>query len=264
MNPELHEQHLSTRDFQRLSRLVFESCGIVIGQAKRTMAESRLQKRMRALSIGSHREYCRYLFSEKGLRDELQEMIDVITTNKTDFFREPHHFDFLYGRGIPELTGAGGSGPGRVRIWSAGCSTGEEPYSIAMMMEEYGRNAAPVNHEILATDISTRVLRKACLGVYSRDLIGHLPNAYKRKYFHRNRDPLKETVRVAPDIRSMVRFRHFNLICDDMGPLGQFQLIFCRNVIIYFDNDTKRELLPSAQGAARPPEAFSFWDIRRP
>jgi chemotaxis protein methyltransferase CheR len=109
-------------------------------------------------------------------------------------------------------------------------------------MEEYGEKVARVDHEILATDISTKVLRKACLGVYSRDLIGHLPIAYKRKYFHRNRDPHQETVRVNPDIRSMVRFRHFNLICDDMGALRQFQLIFCRNVI-YFDNDTKRELL---------------------
>jgi chemotaxis protein methyltransferase CheR len=244
MTLEVYEQHLSTRDFQRLSRLIFESSGINIGPAKRTMAESRLQKRMRALAIGSHREYCRYLFSDQGLRDELQEMIDVITTNKTDFFREPHHFDFLYSRGIPELTGVeSGSGPGMVRIWSAGCSTGEEPYSIAMMLEEYGEKVARVAHEILATDISTKVLRKACLGVYPQDLIGHLPITYKRTYFHRHRDPHQETVRVAPDIRSMVHFRHFNLICDDMGTLGQFQLIFCRNVIIYFDNDTKRELL---------------------
>jgi chemotaxis protein methyltransferase CheR len=244
MTFDFQEQQLSNRDFNRLSQLIFEKSGINIGPAKRAMVESRLQKRMRALAIGSHREYCDYLFSDRGFRDELQEMIDVITTNKTDFFREPHHFEFLYGCGVGELIAAqAGSGKPSVRMWSAGCSTGEEPYSLAMIMQEYGENMEKVNHEILATDISTKVLRKACQGIYSLDRISHIPTAYKHKYFHKHSDPRKKIVRVAPDIRSMVTYRHFNLICGDMTELGRFQVIFCRNVIIYFDARTKRELL---------------------
>jgi chemotaxis protein methyltransferase CheR len=240
-------QHLTNRDFQRLRRLIFESSGINLGQVKKTMVESRLQKRMRALAIGSHREYCDYLFSEAGLRDELQEMIDVITTNKTDFFREPHHFDFLFNRGLEELIDPERYGQEVIRIWSAGCSSGKEPYTLAMVLQEYGEQAAPVIHEILATDISVNVLRKACLGIYPHDRISDIPLAYKLKYFHKNRDPHKKTIRVAPEIRSRVTFRHFNLIHDDMTALGLFHIIFCRNVIIYFDNATKKALLHRLQ-----------------
>jgi chemotaxis protein methyltransferase CheR len=235
---------LSNSDFKRLSQLIYECSGINLGPVKKTMAESRLQKRMRALSIESHREYCDYLFSDQGMREELQEMIDVISTNKTDFFREPHHFDFLYNRGLSELINAAGfSRQGVIRIWSAGCSTGEEPYTMAMVMEEFRENVFRVTNEIFATDISTNVLKKACTGIYPHDRIDEIPLSYKLKYFHKSRDPHNKVIRVIPEIRSMVTFRHFNLIYDDMNDLGLFHIIFCRNVIIYFDNDTKMELL---------------------
>lgn len=233
------KQQLNSKDFKRLSRLIFETSGINLGPVKKTMVESRLQKRMRALSLETHREYCDYLFSKDGLRDELQEMIDVITTNKTDFFREAHHFDFLWASGLPQLS----SLAPKIRIWSAGCSTGEEPYSIAMLLEEYKLNVAPVDYSILATDISTKVLRHACQGIYDRGRISDLMTGYRLKYFNKSRDPQKQIVRVAPEVRSMVSYGYFNLIYDDMAELGRFEVIFCRNVIIYFDAATKMELL---------------------
>jgi chemotaxis protein methyltransferase CheR len=236
------ELQLTVKEFKKIARLVFESSGINLGPIKKVMVESRLQKRMRALGFSVHSDYCDYLFSEEGLRDELQPMLDVITTNKTDFFREPHHFDFLYRTGLAELS-ATFRGGRPLRIWSAGCSSGEEPYSIAILLQEFRENVADLQHEILATDISTKVLNKACLGIYDRERISELPISYKLKYFLKSRDPQKKVVRVVPDVRSLVEYRYFNLIYDDMDEMGLFDVIFCRNVIIYFDNPTKKALL---------------------
>jgi chemotaxis protein methyltransferase CheR len=158
---------MSTREFTLFSQFIENTCGIRLSEAKKFMLESRLQKRLRYLDLGSYREYYDYLVSKQGLRDELVSMIDVVTTNKTDFFREAAHFSYLTEAvlpGIPEVEILNG-----VRIWSAGCSSGEEPYTLAMVLTEHARTCQGFRFSILATDICTDVLESARLGIYEEE-----------------------------------------------------------------------------------------------
>jgi chemotaxis protein methyltransferase CheR len=175
------------------------------------------------------------------LRDELTHMIDAVTTNKTDFFREPLHFECLGNKIVPEFVS---SGTGRkLKVWSAGCSTGEEPYTLAMVLRESFRNYCGFGFSILATDISTIVLEKARLGIYDDNRTASIPWELKRKYFMINRDRNRGLVRITPELRSLVEFMRLNLIDDEFGLTEQKDIIFCRNVIIYFDRPTQEKLL---------------------
>jgi chemotaxis protein methyltransferase CheR len=225
---------LSSRDFSRLQHFIYSECGINITDAKRTMLEARLQKRLKQLSISSFSQYCDYLFSQKGQEDELTHMIDQVTTNKTDFFREPAHFDYLTRKVLPEITRTRRS----VTIWSAGCSSGEEPYTLAMVLKEYG-----CDFMILATDISTKVLDKAQRAVYDDGQVAPIPDPLKKKYLLKSKDPGKNLFRVVPDLRNHVRFRRLNFMEGDFGFREPMDVIFCRNVIIYFDKPTQERLL---------------------
>ncbi len=161
---------LSPRDFSRLKGFIYTECGINITDAKRTMLEARLQKRLKKLDFSSFSQYCDYLFSPKGLEEELTDMINQVTTNKTDFFREPAHFAYLTRKVLPEITRIKRT----VAVWSAGCSSGEEPYTLAMVLQEFG-----CNFIILATDISTRVLDRAGLAVYDDERVSPVPDPLK-------------------------------------------------------------------------------------
>lgn len=235
------DESISTRDYSRLRKLVYEEAGIALGSERRTMLEMRVKRRLKELSIPSYADYCDYLFSQRGLKEELVHLIDVVTTNKTDFFREPNHFEFLTATALPALAAAAGRRP--LLVWSAGCSTGEEPYTLAMVLSEYGLTHAGGSFRILATDVSTTVLEKAERGIYSIDAIRPVPAALKVKYFMRSRDRSSDRVRVVPELRRLVQFRRLNFMDPEYGITEKAGLIFCRNVIIYFDRPTQQQIL---------------------
>jgi chemotaxis protein methyltransferase CheR len=235
---------LSLRDFRRLGGLIQSRCGIKMPDAKKVMLEARLRKRLRALNLGEFSEYCEYLFSPEGLERELVHMIDVVTTNKTDFFREPRHFDFLVGTALPDLIGIYGAGAGkRLRVWSAGCSTGEEPYTIAMVLADFSEKRPSFDFQIDATDISTKVLEAATRAVYKEEKASTIPVSFRKKYLMTSRDKSRRLVRIVPELRSSVRFHRLNFMEGDFGMKESFDMIFCRNVIIYFDRPTQERLL---------------------
>lgn len=235
---------MSAKDFDRLSQFIHSECGIKMPSSKKTMLEARLQKRLRNLQMRSFTDYCNYLFSKEGIENELVRMIDLVTTNKTDFFREPAHYDFLVNKILPELIRTSGAGVSkRLSLWSAGCSTGEEPYTLSMVLNEYASQCDGFQFNILATDISTRVLEKARMGIYEDDRIDPIPDALRRRYLLRSKDRSKGLVRIVPELRSRVAFRRLNFMEEDFGMREQFDIIFCRNVIIYFDRPTQEKLL---------------------
>lgn len=236
---------MSDKEFQKLSSFIQNELGIKMPLSKKAMLESRLQKRLRLLGLGSYDEYCDFVFGPGG-ESELMLMMDLVTTNKTDFFREPNHFDFLYKTALPELVRNSGAGVKRkLMAWSAGCSTGEEPYTIAMVMSEFARSFPGLGFDftILATDISTRVVNAASKGIYGNERIGPISEEMRKKYLLRSKDPSKKLFRIATELREKVRFRRLNFMDADFGFREPLDIIFCRNVIIYFDKETQNKLL---------------------
>jgi chemotaxis protein methyltransferase CheR len=173
------------------------------------------------------------------MQEELTHMIDQVTTNKTDFFREPTHFDYLSRKVLPELA----SRQKTITVWSAGCSTGEEPYTLAMVLKEFTRNHPGTDFIVLATDISTRVLEKARLAVYDEETVAPVPAETKRRCLLRGKGKAKQCYRVKPELRRHVQFEYLNLMDSDFALVEQMDIIFCRNVIIYFDKSTQGALL---------------------
>ncbi len=236
---------MSQKEFEQLSEFIRSHSGIKMPEAKKTMLESRLQKRLRTLKLSSFREYCNLLFKSPDGASEIILMIDAVTTNKTDFFREPVHFDFLTNTVLPEFIGdCDRQGARKFSVWSAGCSTGEEPYTLAIVLGEFAARCRGFQFSITATDISTRVLEKALLGIYDRDQVATVPSDLLQKYFMRSKDRNKETVRIAPEVRALVQFQRLNLMDEHYTlPEGAADAIFCRNVIIYFERETQYRLL---------------------
>jgi len=241
-------QHLDDRDFARLRKAVYGYCGIRLTERKRRMVEGRLRKRVRALGLAGFADYCRLVFDSPQGGDEFVNLIDVITTNKTDFFREPEHFSFLSEHCAPPLADRAGAAV----IWSAACSTGEEPWSLAMTMEACRERFVNLDYTVYASDICTRVLRVAARAVYEAEKAGCLPEAMKRKFLLRSRDRGRRLVRVRPFLRRRVRFFRCNL---KKGPLpfnAGADIIFCRNVLIYFDAGTQELILRRLVSCLRP------------
>lgn len=243
-DPHTFTAVMSTRDFSRLSEFIYHECGIKMSEAKKVMLEARLRKRLRELCMKSFTEYCDYLLSPQGIENELFQMINEVTTNKTDFFREPKHFEYLVGTVLPELMRGSGAGVQRkLNIWSAGCSTGEEPYTLAMVMSEAALRHPGLNFMILATDISTKVLEKAVRAVYEIERIETVPPGMKKKYLLKSKNRGSGLVRMTPELRSLVKFRRLNFMEGDFGMREPMDIIFCRNVIIYFDRQTQERLV---------------------
>lgn len=237
---------LSNKLFEQLSGFIHAEVGIKITPVKKVMLEGRLQKRLRKLGMRSFEDYCEYLFSDEGRSGELINMIDEVTTNKTDFFREPVHFDFLTSRVLPALVkGEKVSAANKLTIWSAGCSSGEEPYTIAMVVKNFmdADGVQPIPFQIIATDISRRVLEKGQRAIYEEEKVVPVPAEIKRKFLLRSKNPGDGLVRVAPEIRSCVSFRRLNFMDGDFGFREKIDVIFCRNVIIYFDKTIQEKLL---------------------
>jgi chemotaxis protein methyltransferase CheR len=228
-------------DFEKISRLIYEKCGINLHDGKKELVTARLGKRLREGNFRSFADYYSHVTTEAGT-EELVRMIDSISTNLTFFFREESHFSQMCNilPSMCEMVAKEHKRP-RLRIWSAGCSTGEEPYSLAITaLECLGNQSADV--KILATDISTIVLKTAANGMYTEDKTKNIPPALLKKYFQRGTGKMMGYNRVNQSIRDMVSFKRFNLM--DVPPVSAvFDVIFCRNVMIYFDKVTQQTLI---------------------
>lgn len=231
---------LTDKDFNRFAEFIHTECGIKLPPSKKTMLEARLQKRLRILGLKDFRSYADNLFQPGGMERELIHLIDAVTTNTTDFFREPRHFEYLDDVLLPQWRAAN---QGReFRVWSAGCSLGMEPYTLSMVLSEFAARNAGFRFSIMATDISTQVLEKASRGIYTDDQVRAVPESLKRKYFLRSKDRSRGLVRVAPELRRTVTFHRMNFM-EEFSVKNLLDVVFCRNVIIYFDKPTQESLL---------------------
>ena len=221
----------SRRDFERVKSLLFKQAGINLADSKDAMVYSRLARRLRTLNIHSFKEYLAYV---ESCKDEMEHFINALTTNLTAFFREPHHFEALanYLRSRPQTK----------RIWCAASSTGEEPYSIAMTVASVYGTFTP-NIQILATDIDSKVLQKARQGIYAQNSISQLSHDYKTQFFYKGKGTQAGKVRVVDELRKMVQFESLNLMSPNWFVNAPIDVIFCRNVMIYFDRPTQRKIL---------------------
>jgi len=232
---------MADKDFRRFSEFIHTECGIKLPTSKKTMVEARLQKRLRLLGMATFREYNDYIFSPSGLSEELSHLIDAITTNTTEFFRESKHFDIMRQVVLPHWVAMRGL-VHPLRLWSAGCSSGEEPYTLAMVLSEYAEKSPGFRFSITATDISSQVLEKARRAVYPEDRVADMTYDLKRKYLLRSKDRLKKLVRIVPDLRERVTFSRLNFM-EEFSFNDPMDIIFCRNVMIYFDRPTQETLL---------------------
>jgi chemotaxis protein methyltransferase CheR len=227
---------LSAADFRRLSSYIENELGIRMPENKRIMLEARLQKRLRRFGFDSYKAYVDFVFSDEGRESELINMIDAVTTNKTDFFREAEHFEYLVDKIIPAAEARDGAGIARpLNIWSAGCSTGEEPYTIAMVLEERRCSDPRFSYRIFASDLSTQVLGKAKEAIYEASKADVVPMSFKKKYMLRSR--------LKPEIRARVSFARINFMDAEYGLDDVFDVVFCRNVIIYFERAIQEAIL---------------------
>lgn len=238
----IYNTRLTDAEFTKMSNFIYNEYGIKMPYAKKTMLQSRLHKRLRELNIPSFKEYIDYLFSKDGMQNELVHMIDVVSTNKTDFFREPAHFDFLRETMLPQFVSASNANR-YLKIWSAGCSTGEEPYTISMVLSDFAASQAGFSFSIFATDISSRALKHAVTAIYTEDRVAQIPMTIKKKYFLKSKDKTNLTVRIIPQLRGKVTFQRLNFMANSYNVYDNFDIIFCRNVLIYFDRQTQESVI---------------------
>ncbi len=248
--PITQEFDFTDQDFRFLVRMVNEQAGIVLPDRKRNLVYTRLSRRLRALGLDSFREYCRFIAGPDGAT-EVGAMVNAITTNLTAFFREKHHFDDLRTRVLPEITKSPPAGPKRLRIWSAGCSSGEEPYSIAMTLCAAVPDLGRWDACILATDLDTEMIRRADAGLYSGDQLQGIPVNYRKRFTTAIRQDGTVHIRMGEEIRRLITFKPLNL--NGAWPMrGPFDIIFCRNVMIYFDKAAKTKLFSRFADILRP------------
>jgi len=232
------EFEFTDKDFNYIQQLVADSTGIVLSESKRDMVYSRLTRRIRALNLDSYKIYCDRL--RDGDESELIAFTNAITTNLTSFFREPHHFEFLKNKLLPDIKKNKVSR--KLRIWSAGCSSGEEPYSIAMVVHEvFGDVLAGWDIKILATDLDSNMVQTAANGIYSEDRVTGLTKSRLRSYVKNGSGENLGKVKISPRLQKMITFRELNLM-NHWPVKGPFDIIFCRNVVIYFDKPTQKVL----------------------
>jgi chemotaxis protein methyltransferase CheR len=235
------EFQLTQADFEKFSRLVYEQSGISLHDGKKELIKARLSKRVRQGRFKSFRDYYQYVVQDDS-GEELVFLLDSISTNLTSFFREPSHFDYLKNELLPRWkTARKGSDP-QIRVWSAGCSSGEEVYSLAITLQEGLEHPEQWKIKILATDLSTKVLKKAMAGIYEQDRIRKIPMPLIKKYFLKGDHQWREYVKVKNRLKDPVEFKRFNLM--EPFPFKEpFDCIFCRNVMIYFDKKTQETLV---------------------
>ena len=241
---DIYSAGLTDICFNKFSSFIYNECGIHYPIEKKVLLEGRLKRRIKALNLSAFEEYYMYVNSPKGIETELIFLLNAVTTNKTDFFREPVHFNYLKDELLPAFyAGDGGRLKTGFAIWSAGCSSGEEPYTMAIVLEEFKKYHNGFNYEVYASDISSDVLNCGVRGIYPEDSLDDVDNVFKKKYFMRSKDPEKQVVRVVPELRQKIDFFRLNLMDKKYSVPRKFNVIFCRNVIIYFDKKTQEEVL---------------------
>lgn len=243
---------LTDAQFQKFGSLIYQKTGIYLKPEKKELLNARLGKRLRVHGFDSFRKYYDYVIGDKT-GEELVQLIDVVSTNFTSFFREQAHFDFLTETALPTFIKEGRDGGSRREIffWSAACSSGEEPYTLAMVVEDFFERNPGWRFQIIATDISTRVLTRAARGVYSDDKLIKVPKPFLKKYFQKGVGKSAGFVKIKENIRQLITFDRLNL-------MGEFpwqetlDVIFCRNVMIYFNRETQQEVVKKFYGALAP------------
>ena len=240
--------HLRDGHFTKLCSLIEQHTGIQLPSSKRAMLEGRLQRRLRATGFATLAEYGDELF-ERGLLDkEFEILVDCATTNKTDFFREPDHFDFLRDRAVPSLLASPETRSPLLKVWSAACSTGAEAYTVAMVLA----GLPNLRFSILGTDICTSVLAQARTGIYAGALIDPVPAALRRRFVMESADPARDEVRIVPELRARCRYDQLNLMDADYPYDRDIDIIFCRNVLIYFARPMQQAVIKRLSSHLRP------------
>jgi chemotaxis protein methyltransferase CheR len=235
---------LRQTDFRRLAAFIQDYSGIKMPPAKITMLEGRLRHRVRDTGAANLTDYCAMLFDRDGLRSEGVHLIDAVTTNKTEFFREPEHFRILVRQVLPALLAARQLGAqAQLKLWSSACSTGAEAYTLAMVIADWREQRAGPRVSILGTDLSTEVLATAQHAVYPEAQVEVVPPDFRRRYLMRSRDRSRQLVRIVPELRVWARFGKMNLMDADYPVDRDMDVIFCRNVLIYFDKPTQMAVL---------------------
>ena len=233
--------------FNKIREIVYEKSGIALSQGKEALVRARIGKRMRALNIQEHRTYLEWVLGDES-GEEVVHLLDAISTNVTSFFREANHFDFLQDVFRTWMD----KGYKRFRFWSAACSTGEEPYTLAMVLREAASNYKNIDAKILATDISTRALSVCLNGSYEEQKLKTVPKQLLNRYFERSKNGDKVFYTVNSTLKSMIVCRRLNLSQPPFPMRGPLDAVFCRNVMIYFDNVVRKKLLDSIYSLLKP------------
>jgi chemotaxis protein methyltransferase CheR len=247
----LYQLPFSDQLFHQYSRFIYSNVGIHLPPTKKVMLQARLARRLKKLNLSSFEEYFSYVTSEEGLRNEMPNMVNAVTTNKTDFFREPQHFKYLTENVLPEFYHQEKSK--KFKIWSAACATGPESYTMAMLLQEFALKNPGFRFAILSTDISTEVLDIAHDGFYHLEMAKSIPKPLRKKYVLRAKDVNKQPyIRIVPELRKMIQFKQLNLM-DQYYPFAKdIDVIFCRNVFIYFDRKTQECVIRKLCSHIRP------------
>ncbi len=238
----IHSDELSEKDFQRVSSVIYKHCGINLSDGKKTLMQARLAKRMRALQYSSFRKYIDFALSQAG-QQEFYSLVDSLSTNLTSFFREKSHFQYLIDQFLPKLLEKKSRlSEHKIRIWSAGCSSGEEPYSLAITLIENIPDYQKWDVKILASDVSTQILDRAKQGTYVQSRVKPLTKEQKRRFLVPNNIEGEKVYQVSRELQNIICFRYLNLM-KEWPCKGPFDIIFCRNVMIYFDKPTQAKLV---------------------
>ena len=242
--PAANVRSLRLRDFRQLRKLVYEEAGIHLPDAKRALCEARLARRLRELGLNGYEQYCELLLDADNSAERVH-MLNCITTNETHFFREPKHFELLDKIVFPRFSAlaAAGAMPRRLRAWSAACSSGEEPYTLAMSLLAAFPAESGWEHDVFASDISTRMLERAIDATWPIDKAKEIPERYLKRFMLRGVGPQEGKLRCGPELRQLVRFSRVNLNQPPYPLAGSFDLIFCRNVLIYFDAQSRQRVI---------------------
>ncbi len=236
----IYKSSLSDHEFKQLSQFIQDNYGIKMPPAKKVVLQGRLHKRLKQLQIPDFKSYVEYVFSAQG-ENEIIHMMDVVSTNKTDFFREPVHFEFLENELLPHLHQI--NGRTITKFWSAGCSSGEEPYTLAIVLQQFKEKNPGFDYQILATDISTQMLQQGANAIYKEEKIEIVPLSLKKKYFLKSKDPNDPRVRVTKQLRDKVSFQRLNFMDSSYGVNELFDVIFCRNALIYFERENQEMVI---------------------
>ncbi|MDN4166127.1 CheR family methyltransferase [Cytophagales bacterium LB-30] len=243
---------ITPADYRKLSDYIQSNYGIQLPDSKQKMVEARLQKRIKTLQMSSFSEYLHFVFSEEGNQQEYFQMIDLITTNKTDFYREAAHFEFLTNEWLPKFVENKREGE-PLKIWSSACSTGEEIYTLVMVLKDYMlANYQSFGYKILGTDLSLRALQTAAAGVYAHEKIEAIPMNIRKRYLLKNNNPTAPQVMVKPELKQNIQLKRFNLLKSYEGIQESFDIIFCRNVLIYFSKESQYQVVSELLKKLKP------------